>query len=166
MDFYMLCVICYAVAMSIRRRTVCPSVFRTFVQHVLRYQFETWYMHSIGGTTCFLWVSSEFWPALRPKVQQTHFWQSWPHKSISILQIMYICGLLYTSRSLFCKKNHFRHFGDYFSAFWIFQIFLGFIFTCSHISIWIIIYTSSRWCHRLCSSFIPIRTLWPTLQPK
>ena len=36
----------------------CPSVrpsvrvFRTFFQGALRYQFETWYMHSVGGTTC------------------------------------------------------------------------------------------------------------------
>ena len=50
----------YAVAMS-----VCPSVspsvpvFRTFLQHALRYQFETWYMHSVGGTTCRVWVASQ-----------------------------------------------------------------------------------------------------------
>ena len=45
--------------------SVCPSVrpfvrvFRTFFQHALRYQFETWYMHSVGGTTCRVWVSSQ-----------------------------------------------------------------------------------------------------------
>ena len=34
--------------------SVRPSVrvFRTFLQHALRYQFETWYIHSVGGTTC------------------------------------------------------------------------------------------------------------------
>ena len=47
----------YAMAMSVRlsvRPSVRPSVrvFRTFFQRALRYQFETWYMHSVGGTTC------------------------------------------------------------------------------------------------------------------
>ena len=35
------------------------EVFRTFFQRALRYQFETWYMHSVGGTTCRVWVSSQ-----------------------------------------------------------------------------------------------------------
>ena len=50
----------YAMAMSVRP-SVLPSVrvFRTFFQHALRYQFETWYMHSVGGTTCRVWVSSQ-----------------------------------------------------------------------------------------------------------
>ena len=50
----------YAVAMSVRP-SVCPSVrvFRTFLQHALRYQFETWYIHSVGGTTCRVWVASQ-----------------------------------------------------------------------------------------------------------
>ena len=41
--------------------SVRPSVrvFRTFLQHALRYQFETWYMHSVGGTTCRVWVASQ-----------------------------------------------------------------------------------------------------------
>ena len=43
----------YAVAMSVRP-SVRPSVrvFRTFLQNTLRYQFETWYIHSVGGMTC------------------------------------------------------------------------------------------------------------------
>ena len=54
----------YAMAMSVRlsvRPSVRPSVrvFRTFFQHALRYQFETWYMHLVGGTTCRVWVSSQ-----------------------------------------------------------------------------------------------------------
>ena len=46
----------YAMAMSVR-----PSVrvFRTFFQHALRYQFETWYIHSVGSTTCRVWVESQ-----------------------------------------------------------------------------------------------------------
>ena len=45
--------------------SVCPSarpslrVFQTFLQHALRYQFETWYIHSVGGTTCGVWVASQ-----------------------------------------------------------------------------------------------------------
>ena len=51
----------YAVAMSVRpsvrlsvRPSVHPSVrvFLTFFQHALRYQFETWYIHLVGDTTC------------------------------------------------------------------------------------------------------------------
>ena len=40
---------------------VRPSVrvFRTFLQHALRYQFETWYIHSVGATTCRVWVASQ-----------------------------------------------------------------------------------------------------------
>ena len=37
-----------------------PSVrprFRTLFQHASRYQFEIWYVHSVGGTTCQVWVS-------------------------------------------------------------------------------------------------------------
>ena len=54
----------YAMAMSVRpsvRLSVRPSVrvFRTFLQHALRYQFETWYIHSVGGTTYRVWVASQ-----------------------------------------------------------------------------------------------------------
>ena len=66
----------------------CPSVrpsvhvFRTFLQHALRYQFETWYIHSVGGTSSLSCITiGSFWPSLQPKVGQTHFLQSWPHKS-------------------------------------------------------------------------------------
>ena len=46
----------YAVAMSVR-----PSVrvFRTFLQHALRYQFETCFIYSVGGTTCRVWIASQ-----------------------------------------------------------------------------------------------------------
>ena len=37
--------------------------------------------------------------------------------------------------------------------------------SCFEILIWNLVYTSSR-CHTSSSSFIPIGTLWPTLQPK
>ena len=49
--------VCPSVRPSVRL-SVCPSVrpsvrvFRTFLEHALRYQFETWYIHSVGGTTC------------------------------------------------------------------------------------------------------------------
>ena len=55
----------YAVAMSVGL-SFCPSVrpsvraFRIFLQHALRYQFETWYIHSVGGTTYRVWVASHW----------------------------------------------------------------------------------------------------------
>ena len=47
---------CPSVRLSVR-----PSVrvFRTFLPHALRYQFETWYIHSVGDTTCRVWVASQ-----------------------------------------------------------------------------------------------------------
>ena len=44
--------------------------------------------------------------------------------------------------------------------------FSGLFRTCCEISIWNLANTSNGWCHTTCSSFIPIWTLWPTLQPK
>ena len=38
--------------------------------------------------------------------------------------------------------------------------------TCCEISVWNLAYTSSGWCHTSSLSFIPIGTLWSTLQPK
>ena len=50
----------YAVAMSVRLSVRPPVwVFRTFFQHALRYQFDTWNRHLVGGTTCRVWVSSQ-----------------------------------------------------------------------------------------------------------
>ena len=44
--------------------------------------------------------------------------------------------------------------------------FPDFFCTCCEISVWNLAYTSNGWCHMSSSSFIPIWTLWPTLQPK
>ena len=43
------------------RLSVRPSVrprLPDFFQHALRYQFETWYIHCVLGTTCSLWRAS------------------------------------------------------------------------------------------------------------
>ena len=45
------------------------------------------------------------------------------------------------------------------------KVFRTFFCTCE-ISVWNLAYTSSGWYHTSNSSFIPIWTLWPTLQPK
>ena len=44
--------------------------------------------------------------------------------------------------------------------------FPDFFCTCCEISVWNLAYTSNGWCHTSSSSFIPIWTLWPILQPK
>ena len=46
------------------------------------------------------------------------------------------------------------------------KVFRTFFCTCCEISVWNLAYTCSGWCHTSSSSFIPIWTLWPTLQPK
>ena len=85
----------------------CPSVrlsvrvFQTFFQHALGYQFETWYIHSVGATTCRVWVSSQFGHYdlvySQNEIKLIFFCNhGWPHKSRWILQIWYIGGPLYT----------------------------------------------------------------------
>ena len=76
------------------------------------------------------------------------------------------CCILLDISSVFCENIFFQNFGDYFCAFWIFRSFPGFFSTCFEISVWNLVYTCSRWCYTSSSNFIPIWTLWPTLQPK
>ena len=155
------------------RPSVRPSVrvFRTFLQHALRYQFETWFIHSVGGTTCQVWVAS----------QLGHFDLVYSQKQVKPIFCNHglinkdkffkfgtqvACCILLDISSVFCKKKYFQNFGDYFCAFWIFLSFPGIFSTCFEISVWNLVYTCSRWCYTSSSSFIPIGTLWPTLQPK
>ena len=92
------------------------------------------------------------WSTSTPRNKSNTFLQLWPQKSSWILQIWYIGSPLYTSRHnlRFVQKSYFRNFGDYFSAFWIFRIFL---------------HQGGTGTHQV-ASFIAIGTLWPTLQPK
>ena len=63
----------------------------------LVYTFSRWY--DVSSLSCI--TIGSLWLSLQPKVGQTHFLQSWPHKSRWILQIWYTGGLLYTSRYKF-----------------------------------------------------------------
>ena len=63
----------------------------------LVYTCSRW--HDMSSLSCI--TIGSFWPSLQPKVGQTHFFQSWPHKSRYILQIWYTGGLLYTFRHKF-----------------------------------------------------------------
>ena len=76
----------YAVAMSVRL-SVRPSVrprflgfsstcFETSIWNLV-YTFSRW--HDMSSLSCI--TIGSFWPSLQPKVGQTHFLQSWPHKS-------------------------------------------------------------------------------------
>ena len=147
------------------RGNVRPSVrlrFPAFFQRALRYQFETWYRHSVGGTTYWVLVSSQLgsvWPSLQPKVGQTYFLKSWP-----INQIRYIGGPLDTSRHKFpfCRNHLFLILATSFARFRFFLVSWHFS-TCFEISIWNLVYTSNRWCHTSSSSFISIGIFWSTL---
>ena len=69
------------------RLSVCPSVRPCFPDFSstcfeisiwnLVYTFSRW--HDMLSLTCI--TIGSFWPSLQPKVGQTHFLQSWPHKS-------------------------------------------------------------------------------------
>ena len=154
------------------RLSVRPSVrvFRTFLQHALRYQFETWYIHSVGGTTCRVSVAT----------QLGHFDLVYSQKYVKpifcnhglINQDKFFkfgtqvaCCILLDINSVFCK-NIFSEFWRLFLCVLDFSKFSGLFSTCFEISVWNLVYTCSRWCYTSSSSLISIGTLWPTLQPK
>ena len=73
----------YAVAMSVRP-SVCPSVRPRFSSTCfeisiwnLVYTFSRW--HDMSSLSCI--TIGSFWTSRQPKVGQTHFLQSWRHKS-------------------------------------------------------------------------------------
>ena len=111
----------------------------------LIYTFSRW--HDMSSLSCI--TIGSLWPSLQPKVGQTLFLESWPHKSRLILQIWYTGGLLYTPRHKFrfLWKYYFQNFGDYSCAFWIFKKFSGLFSTCFEISVWNLVYTCSMWCY-------------------
>ena len=69
-------------------------------------------------------------------------------------------------QATFCKNIIFEILAIIFRAFWTFQSFPGFFSTCFEISVWNLVYTCSSRCSTSSSSFIPIGTICPTLQPK
>ena len=150
---------CLSVCPSVR-----PSVFMDFSSTCfeisiwnLVYTISRW--HDMSSLSCI--TIGSLWHSLQPKAGQTYFGQSWPQKSRLILQIWYICGLLYTKVCFLCKYC-FWNFGNYFCMFKIFQNFS----TCFETWIRNLVYKWSRWCYTSSLSFIPIGSLWPTLQTK
>ena len=163
---------CLSVCLSIR---LSVHVFRTFLQHALRYQFETWYIHSIGGMTC--WVASQlglFDLVYSPKWVKPIFCNHGligliAYRSRQILQIWYTGGLLYSSRHKFCffVTILFSEFWQLFlRVFFFFFTFSRLFFYMFEIAVWNLVHPCSRWCYMSGSSFIPVGTLWPTLQSK
>ena len=104
------------------RLSVCRyiGVFQTFFNMLLNlvYTFNRW--HDMWSLS-FITIGS-LWPSLQPKVGQTCFLQSWPHKSRWILQIWYIGGSLCTlgrNNIFIILPIIFQHFG-FFKDFWAF----------------------------------------------
>ena len=114
----------YALVMS-----VCPSirVFRFFFQHVLRYQFETCYLHLVGGTTCRVSVSSHLghFDLVCSQKYIEPILQWWPHKSRLNLQILYI-GMFLDVSSVYCKNRIFEILAIMFVPFGFFDVFRAF----------------------------------------
>ena len=75
------------------------------------------------------------------------------------------CCILLDINSVFCKNIIFGILAISFARFG-FSKFSGLFSTYFEISVWNLVYTCSRWCYTSSSSFIPIGTLGPTLQPK
>ena len=96
------------------RSSLCLSVFsglfwKCFEMSIwnLVYTFSMWHeMASLSFITIGL-----LWPSLQPKVGQTYFLQSWPHKSRQILPIWNIDGPLYTYRHKFRFLQNITFFG-------------------------------------------------------
>ena len=72
--------------------TRAPSqrkVFQTFFVHVVRYQFETWYIHLVGSATHQVWVSSQ---SSHPDLLYSQEWVNviflhlWPQKSYGVFR--------------------------------------------------------------------------------
>ena len=91
--------------------------------------------HGISKLSCI--TIGSLWSSLQPKVGQTHFLQSWPHKSRKIPQIWYTGGLLYISRHKFRFVWYiiFGILATIFPRFGFVEVF-GFFFTCFQISVW------------------------------
>ena len=76
------------------------------------------------------------------------------------------CCIIFDISSAFCKNIIFRILAIIFVCFGFLEVFRAFFSTCFVISVWNLVYTCSWWCYTSSSSFIPIGTLWPNLQPK
>ena len=112
---------CLSVCLSVR-----PSVFMDFSSTCFKisilnlvYTISRW--HDMSSLTCI--TIGSLWHSLQPKAGQTHFGQSWPQKSRLILQIWYICGLLYTNVR-FCANIVFGILAIIFACFGFFKVFL------------------------------------------
>ena len=119
--------------MSIRL-TVRPSVrvFRTFLQHALRYQFETWYIQSVGGTTCrvsFCITVGSLWPSLQPKIGKTHFCNHGLINQDKFFKFgtQVACCILLDISSVFVKNIVFGILAIIFARFGFFEVFQGFL---------------------------------------
>ena len=77
--------------------------------HPLRYQFETWYIHSVGGTTCRVWVSVQLGQFIlfAAKSRSNSFFAIMASQTRQILHIWYIGCPGYTSwyKFRFLTKN-------------------------------------------------------------
>ena len=75
-------------------------------------------------------------------------------------------AVYFSTQVPFFVKVSFSEFWRLFLCVLDFSKFSGLFSTCFEISVWNLVYTCSMWCYTSSSSFIPIGTLWSTLQPK
>ena len=96
--------------------------------------------HDMPSLSCI--TIGSLWSSLQPKVGQTNFLQSWPHKSRYIIQILYTGGLLYTSRHKFrfCENIIFGILAIIFACFGFFEASRAFFYMFWYISLKLGIY--------------------------
>ena len=142
-------------------------VFRTFFSTCfeipilkLVYTFSGW--HDMSSLSCI--TIGSLWPSLQPKIGQNHGLRN--QDKFFKFGIKVACCILLYITSVFCANVIFGILAIICVRFGFCEVFRAFF--CFEISIWnlVYIYICSRWCYTSSSSFIPIMTLWPTLQPK
>ena len=147
------------------------EVFRAFFLHVSRYHYETWYIHLVGSVTHQHQVQVSFqsghfdllYSQKQVKVIFLHLWPQKLYRGLRFGKHTNIVSVLISTDfrhgwAIFgplADKNTRK--GELIDPA---KSYLVFFSTCFQISVWNLVYTSSRQCHT------SVGSPWPTLQPR
>ena len=143
------------------------KVFWTFFLHVLRYQFETWYIHLVGSATDQVTVSSQLghydllYSQERVRVIFRHLWPQKLYRAFRFCTHTYIASVL--THSPFCHgwAIFYPLVGRMVGISTQLQqkVLCAFFTTYFDIWTWNLVYASDRWHDTSSLSFIAIRSL-------